>query len=105
MDEETVSLQTVREHYGIWRWKIERESSNKIVKIWAEIAASSIDNGTKTELANVAWALVFCKNVSFSLRAFDAGEDLVRLLGPGERDRVVVPAVDERADGGCEVFD
>ncbi len=76
MDEETVSLQTVREHYGIWRWKIERESSNKIVKIWAEIAASSIDNGTKTELANVAWALA-----SFE-KAYDVlVEDIVRAEG------------------------
>jgi hypothetical protein len=73
VDEEMVSSQTVREHYGIWRWKIERESSNKLVKVWAEIAASSIDNGTKTELANVAWALA-----SFE-KAYDVlVEDIVR---------------------------
>jgi hypothetical protein len=35
--------------------------------------------------------LVVCKNVCFSLGAADAGQDLVRVLGPGERERVVVP--------------
>ncbi|MQA88557.1 MAG: hypothetical protein GEV03_29090, partial [Streptosporangiales bacterium] len=45
-------------------------------------------------------ALVVCKNVGFSLRAADAGEDLVGVFGPGEGPWVVVPAVDERADGG-----
>jgi hypothetical protein len=49
--------------------------------------------------------LVLCKNVGFSLRAFDAGEDLVGVLGPGKRDGVVVPAIDERADGGGEFLD
>jgi hypothetical protein len=34
--------------------------------------------------------LVVCKNVSFSLGAFDAVEDGVSVLGPRERDRVVV---------------
>jgi hypothetical protein len=44
--------------------------------------------------------LVVCKGLGFSLRALDAGEDLVGVLGPGERPGLVVPAVDERADGG-----
>ena len=35
--------------------------------------------------------LVFCKNVCFSLGALDAGEDLVGVLGPGERCGVLVP--------------
>lgn len=73
VDEEMIPLEMVREHYGIWRWKIERESSSRLVKIWAEIAASSIDDGTKTELANVAWALA-----SFE-KAYDVLiEDIVR---------------------------
>jgi len=41
-----------------------------------------------------------CKDVRFSLRAVDAGEDLVSVLGPGERPWVVVPVVDEGADRG-----
>ncbi|MDQ2816297.1 MAG: helix-turn-helix domain-containing protein, partial [Actinomycetota bacterium] len=39
--------------------------------------------------------LVVCKGLGFSLGALDAGEDLVGVLGPGERLRVVVPVVDE----------
>lgn len=46
-----------------------------------------------------------CKDVRFSLRAFDAGEDLVSVLGPGERPWVVVPVIDEGADRGGELLD
>jgi hypothetical protein len=35
----------------------------------------------------------------------DAGEDLVGVLGPGERPGVVVPVVYEGADGDGEFFD
>jgi len=42
--------------------------------------------------------LVVCKTGCFSLRAFDLAEDLVGVLGPGERDGVLAPVVDERAD-------
>jgi hypothetical protein len=73
MDAETVSLQTAREHYGIWRWKIERDSSNRLGKLWAEIGASSLDDDTKIGLGNVAWALA-----SFE-RAYEVLlEDIIR---------------------------
>jgi hypothetical protein len=49
--------------------------------------------------------LVVRKSVGFSLRAFDFAEDLVRVLGPGERARVVVPRVDERSDRRGELLD
>src|SRR5260221_9641037 len=49
--------------------------------------------------------LVLCKSVCFSFGSFDAGEDLLGVLGPGERRGVVVPAVDERADGVGELAD
>ena len=29
-----MSFETIREYYGIWRWKIERQSSNRLVKLW-----------------------------------------------------------------------
>jgi hypothetical protein len=48
-------------------------------------------------------SLVVCKGRLFSFRAFDLGEDLVRVLGPGGRAGMVVLVIDERADGGCEV--
>lgn len=57
MDAETVSLATVRDHYGVWRWRIERDSSNRLVKAWTEIDASGLADDTKVRLANVAWAV------------------------------------------------
>ncbi len=50
-------------------------------------------------------ALVVCKGACFSLRALDLAEDLVGVLGPGERVRVVVPVIDEGADGVGELAD
>jgi len=52
-----VSLETVRDHYGVWRWRIERDSSNQLVKLWSDIDASGLPDDTKVRLANVAWAL------------------------------------------------
>ena len=49
--------------------------------------------------------LVVCKGIRFSLGASDPGEDLVGVLGPGEGPGVVVPVVDERADGVGELAD
>ena len=57
MDAGTVSFQTTREFCGVWRWKIERQSSNRLVKLWAEIGSSSLDDAAKVSLVNVAWAL------------------------------------------------
>ena len=48
-------------------------------------------------------SLVVCKGLGFSLRALDAGEDLVGVLGPGKRPGVIVPAVCERAYGGGQL--
>ena len=56
MDAETVRLATVRDHYGVWRWRIERDSSNRLVNAWAEIDAAGLADDTKVRLANVAWA-------------------------------------------------
>lgn len=81
-----VSFQTAREYYGIWRWKIERESSNRLVGLWAEIGASSLDDDTKVKLANVAWAVA-----SFE-RAYNVLlEDIMR--AEGARNVGVPPAM------------
>jgi hypothetical protein len=73
VDSETVSTQTLREHYGFWRWRLERESSNHFVKLWAEIGSSNLDHAAKVSLTNVAWALA-----SFE-RSYDIlREDIVR---------------------------
>src|SRR5258708_28783618 len=50
-------------------------------------------------------ALVLCKGACFSLGAFDAVQDLVGVLGPGEGARVLVPVVDVGADGVGELAD
>jgi hypothetical protein len=76
MSEPRVSFETLREHYGIWRWRIERDSSNRLVKLWVKIGASSLDDDTKVGLANVAWAVA-----SFE-RAYDV---LVADIGRAER--------------------
>jgi hypothetical protein len=85
MSESRVSFETLREHYGIWRWRIERDSSNRFVQLWAKIAASSLDNDTKVSVANVALAWP-----SFE-RAYDV---LVADIGRAERaHNVGVPAI------------
>jgi len=43
--------------------------------------------------------LVVCKTLCLSLRAVDAGEDLIRVLDPGTRPGVLVPVAGECADG------
>lgn len=55
--------------------------------------------------SSVCNVLVVCKGVCFSLRALDLAEDLVGVLGPGKRLGVVVPVVDEGADGLGELAD
>jgi hypothetical protein len=65
MDAGTVSFQTTREYYGVWRWKIERQSSNRLVKLWAEIGSSSLDDAAKVSLVNVAWALASSSHMTF----------------------------------------
>lgn len=55
--EETVSFETVRTHHGIWRWKMERESSQRLVRSWRAVAAAHLHSETKTQLMNVAWSL------------------------------------------------
>lgn len=57
MDAEMVSFETVQEHYGIWRWRVEKDSSNQLVELWSKIDASGLADDTKVRMANVAWAL------------------------------------------------
>jgi hypothetical protein len=56
MDGGTVSFQTTREYYGVWRWKIQRQSSNRLVKLWLRSARRAL-NAAKVSLVNLAWAL------------------------------------------------
>jgi hypothetical protein len=68
-----VSTQTLREHYGFWRWQVERASSNRLVGLWTKIGSSSLDHAAKVSLANIAWALAAFE------RSYDIlGEDIVR---------------------------
>lgn len=54
---ETVSFDTVRHHYGIWHWRIEREASQRFIATWSKIAASTLEEDAQLRLSNVAWAL------------------------------------------------
>lgn len=54
---ETVSFATTRRHYGIWHWRIERDSSQRFVALWSRIAASPLEEDAQLRLFNVAWAL------------------------------------------------
>ena len=62
-------------------------------------------NRVRRSLGRIGCALVVRKSLCLSLRAFDAGEDLVGVLGPGKGPRVVVPVVDECADGVGQLAD
>ena len=73
--------------------------------IWVWMENHSYDTIIGSSQAPYINSLVLCKNVCFSLRAFDAGEDLVGVLGPAERDGVVVPVAGERADRGRQLPD
>jgi hypothetical protein len=94
MSESSVSFETLQEYYGIWRWRIERDSSNRLVQLWARIGASSLDNDTKIGLANVAWALasferahdVLVADIARAEHAHNAGVPAVMsfLTGPYE---------------------
>jgi hypothetical protein len=56
MNADVVSFKTVMEHYGIWRWRIELEPSNRLVEAWSAINASALADETKVKLTDVAWA-------------------------------------------------
>jgi hypothetical protein len=84
-DEEMVSLATVRDHYGVWRWRIERDSSNRLVEAWAKIGASALPDDTTVRLANVAWAVAVFE------RAYDVL--LADIVRAEQARNVGVPAV------------
>jgi hypothetical protein len=42
MDAEMVSFETVMEHYGIWRWRMELEPASRLVDAWSAISASTL---------------------------------------------------------------
>lgn len=71
MSPESVSFETVRTHHGIWRWKLEREASNKLVKSWQAVHDSDLHSEAKTALMNVAWSLAAFER-SFHMMSSDA---------------------------------
>lgn len=54
---EYVSFETVRTHHAIWRWKLERDASDRLVKSWQTIHESALHRDAKTPLMNVSWSL------------------------------------------------
>jgi hypothetical protein len=93
---ETFNFETGQKHYEIYRWKIERPSSNNLVRLWAEIGDASLPDDTKVRLADVAWALgsferaydVLMADMTRAERAHNEGvpEPMVILSGPWGED-------------------
>ena len=82
----------------------ERDSSADVTVFW--VGLMYLAGPFFSAVFAIAYAfLVVCKDVCFSLRAFDAGEDLVGILGPCERPGVLVPVIDECADGRGQLLD
>jgi hypothetical protein len=56
-NENMVSVATLAEHYGQYRWTLERDSARRFAGLWAQISASSLQDRDKKTLTNVIWAL------------------------------------------------
>lgn len=82
-----------------WAWSGVISSNVSGIGTWAD----DVSTGRAGLGAAEMDALVVCKSVCFSLGTLDLAEDLVGVFGPGERVRVVVPVIDERADGVGEL--
>ena len=52
-----VSVATLAEHYGQYRWTLERDSAGRFAGLWGQIGASSLQDRDKGTLTNVIWAL------------------------------------------------
>ncbi|WP_157743307.1 hypothetical protein [Micromonospora coriariae] len=57
MDEQVTSFEESFRQYSVYKWKIERESNQRLVKLWSEIGTSNQDDGVKLILTDVAWAV------------------------------------------------
>jgi hypothetical protein len=64
---EDVSTGTLQDHYQVWRWRLELESSRRFVELWKKIGASNLGDSEKLILVDVAWALA----------SFERGYDLL----------------------------
>lgn len=71
MAAEYVSFETVRTYHGIWRWKLERDASNRLVKSWQTVHGSELHPEAKTRLMNVSWSLATFER-SYHMLASDA---------------------------------
>jgi hypothetical protein len=91
---ESVSTETLQDHYQVWRWRLELESSQRFVELWKEIGASNLGDIEKLVLVDVAWALA----------SFERGYDLlIADIARAERARNHgVPAVMARLTGPYE---
>jgi hypothetical protein len=54
---ESVSTEALQDHYQIWRWRLELDSSRRFVGLWQETNESQLDNDAKLAVVDVAWAL------------------------------------------------
>lgn len=71
MSADHVSLETVRTHHGVWRWKLERDASNRLVKSWQSVHGSDLHTEAKTRRMNVSLSLATFER-SYHMLASDA---------------------------------
>ncbi len=71
MPEGRVSFETVRTHHGIWRWKLEREASQRLVTSWRAVQGSGLHPESKVRLMNAAWSLATFER-AYNMLASDA---------------------------------
>jgi hypothetical protein len=57
MTDERVSFANAFRHYGVYRWKIERDPARRFEKYWVAVGACSRPDRTKVRLTEVLWAL------------------------------------------------
>jgi hypothetical protein len=58
VNDDRISVETLFDHFGMYRWKIQRESSMRFVDPWSQVSHSQCDDPTKIRLVNVLWALM-----------------------------------------------
>ena len=66
-----VSVATLAEHHGYYRWTLERDAASRFSGLWGQIGQSSLQRRDKETLTNVIWALASLER-SFQVLEADA---------------------------------
>lgn len=83
MSHETVSFETTRKHYGVWRWRMERQSSIRFVEAWRQIGYCALDDEAK--VLSFGNRVCRCRVIGLCCRTIVVWRER---LGPGADSRV-----------------